>query len=211
MTEQELEELLRKAGPGYRAGVEPPLDRMWQGIEARAFGGVKIPAPKARTWPRVLALAATLVLGVGLGWGAARLSPPPAGSPPGQSAADPAVVPASSPSPSPFVGVARDYFQQTTGLVVALAGDLRTGRVWPGTRARARELLSTTRLLLDGNLPDPAQRELLEDLELVLAQVVQLPDARQPNADADLIVQAMDQRDVLSRLAVIISDPATAP
>lgn len=211
MTEQELDELLRRAGPEYRAGAKVPLERMWSGIEARAFGTAVLPVPKPKAWPRLLALAAMLVLGVGLGWSAARLAPPPAGPLPPAVAEDPALLPISSPSPSPFVGVARDYFQQTTGLVVALAGDLRTGRVWPGTRARARELLSTTRLLLDGDLPDPAQRELLEDLELVLAQVVQLPEARQPNADADLIVQAMDQRDVLSRLAVIISDPVTAP
>jgi hypothetical protein len=156
-----------------------------------------------------LALAATLVLGIGLGWSAARLRSPD--SPARGAEAPTEAIPAASGGPSPFVGLARDYFQQTTGLVVALAGDLRTGQVLPGTMARARDLLSTTRLLLDGDLPDAGQRALLEDLELVLAQVVRLPEARQPNADAELIVQAMDQRDVLSRLAVMVSDPQTAP
>jgi hypothetical protein len=117
----------------------------------------------------------------------------------------------SSTEPSPFVGPARDYFQLSTGLVVALAGDIRAGRVQPGTIARARDLLSTTRLLMDGQVGDPALRELLQDLELVLAQVVRLPQARQPNADQQLIADAMDQREVLFRLTSIISDAQTAP
>jgi len=86
-----------------------------------------------------------------------------------------------------------------TGLVIAVAGDLRTGQVPAGTIVNARELLSTTRLLLDSGVEDPRFRELLEDLELVLAQVVRLRDAT-PAMDAALIAQALDQREVLPRL-----------
>ena len=210
MTEEELNELMRRAGPGYGPSREPSYDTMWKGIEARAFGPRTHPRAR-RSWPRLLALAATLVIGVGLGWAGARVSGgAPATAVPDDGPGGPVTHASAAVEPSPFVGVARDYFQQTTGLVVALAGDLRTGHVLPGTIARARDLLSTTRLLLDGSLPDPVQRDLLEDLELVLAQVVRLPETRQPATDAELIVQAMDQRDVLSRLAVIVSDQ-TAP
>lgn len=216
MNEQELDELMRSAGPSYRAGGPPPLDRMWSGVAARAFGGTVgpvRPVPVARTWFRPAALAATLVLGIGLGWVAARWSPmaPPAERQ--QRVAGPSeLIPVDRrEEPSPFVGLAGNYFQQTTGLVVALAGDLSSGKVESGTISRARDLLSTTRLLLDGQLPDGAVRDLLQDLELVLAQVVRLPANRQPHADTELIVEAMNQRDVLPRLAMIVSEREMAP
>ena len=100
---------------------------------------------------------------------------------------------------TPFVGVASNYLEQMTGLLIAVAGDLQTGQVPAGTISNARELLSTTRLLLDGGVQDPRFRDLLEDLELVLAQVVRLRDAS-PAMDAALIAQALDQREVLPRL-----------
>ena len=97
------------------------------------------------------------------------------------------------------MGVASNYLEQMTGLLIAVASDLRTGQVPSGTIGNARELLSTTRLLLDSGVEDPRFRDLLEDLELVLAQVVRLRDAT-PALDAALIAQALDQREVLPRL-----------
>jgi hypothetical protein len=48
-------------------------------------------------------------------------------------------------------------------------------------------------------------RLLLEDLELVLAQIVQLP-ARPSAPDVSLIDQAVDQREVLPRLRVMLAE-----
>jgi hypothetical protein len=72
--------------------------------------------------------------------------------------------------------------------------------------ARAGDLLTTTRLLLDSPAADtPSMRNLLEDLELVLAQVVRLRDAPS-RTELDLIHQALDQREVLPRLTTAAAD-----
>ncbi|MGE0440160.1 MAG: hypothetical protein AB7L66_07085 [Gemmatimonadales bacterium] len=212
MEHERIEPLLEQHGDSYRTPTDPPLERMWGAIEARLDGQApRAAAPVRRSWPRGLALAAMLLLGIGIGWTGARFAP--FGGTPSR-AAEPApleVVPASLETPSPFVGLARDYFQQTTGLVVALAGDLRGGSVPTGTIRQAQSLLSTTRLLLDGPLPEPAMRDLLQDLELVLAQVARLPAVRYQQPETQLIADAMDQREVLSRLTLIISDGETTP
>src|SRR6266478_2016048 len=69
---------------------------------------------------------------------------------------------------------------------------------------QARDLLATTRLMLDS----PAARDarlkgLLEDLELVLAQIAQLP-AGGDKEDVQLITQGLDERSVLLRLRTAI-------
>jgi hypothetical protein len=111
---------------------------------------------------------------------------------------------------TPFVGVATNYLQQMTSLLIAVAGDLKTGRVPGGTISQARDLLSTTRLLLDSGTDDPRLRDLLEDLELVLAQVVRIQNnAQMP--EAALITQALNEREVLPRLTYYLADNGVAP
>jgi len=193
--DEQLARMIREAGEEYRPAPEPRTEQMWRAIEARAF------SPRARlTWSLPLALAAVLALGLGVGFWAGRratvTAPAPASASLPDSAAGARFARMGS---TPFVGVATNYLQQMTGLLIAVAGDLRTGQVPAGTIVNARELLSTTRLLLDSGVEDPRFRDLLEDLELVLAQVVHLRDAT-PAMDAALIAQALDQRDVLPRL-----------
>ena len=78
----------------------------------------------------------------------------------------------------------------------ALRGD-ETAELSPAT---ARQLLVRNRLLLDSPAAkDPRMRRLLEDLELVLAQIAQLP-ADEPSGDTDLIADGMEAGDVLTRL-----------
>ena len=179
---------------GARPAPEPRVDVMWREIESRAF------APRRRIWNIPLALAAVLVLGLGVGYWAGRREAGKAATPVATETTGEASLASSRPSGrTPFIGVASNYLQQMTGLLIAVASDLQTGQVPSGTITNARELLSTTRLLLDSGVEDPRFRDLLEDLELVLAQVVRLRDAS-PAMDAALIAQALDQREVLPRL-----------
>ncbi|MGH7719823.1 MAG: hypothetical protein ACREON_13395 [Gemmatimonadaceae bacterium] len=70
--------------------------------------------------------------------------------------------------------------------------------------AWADDLLSTTRLLLDSPAgSDAAMRKLLGDLELVLAQIAQLP-ARREARELELIEQSVEQRNVLPRLRALV-------
>ena len=202
MTDHDFETLIRDTAARYRVPPPPPLDRMWDAIEARAFPPLVL-RPRRRRWLRPLAFAATLLLGVSLGFGGARLVPPatpPATEPPVQLAAGEAV------EPSPFVGVASDYLQQTTALLVTMSDD-SLATLLPATVARARDLLSTTRLLLDAGVESAALRELLQDLELVLAQVVRVPQSPAAGDDgAHFVTEAVAQRDVLPRLTLLLAD-----
>ncbi len=63
----------------------------------------------------------------------------------------------------------------------------------------ARDLLADTRLLLDSPAAtDARRRQLLEDLELILAQIVQLP--AEASADRGLVQRSIERGAVLSRL-----------
>jgi len=202
MDDSEFEGLMREVGREYHRPPEPPLESMWHRIEARAFAAG--PRRSIGTWVRPLAFAATLVIGIGIGVVGARLT---AGPPPSTPAAELlAGAPDPSPGePSPFIGVAGDYLEQTTALLVAVTDSDHRVAYAPGTVRRARELLSTTRLLLDAGAHNPALRELLQDLELVLAQVARSDD-HDTDGDAAFVTEALAQRDLLPRLTLLLAD-----
>lgn len=167
---------------------------------------------------RVLPFAAVLLIGIGLG----RFAIPGAGGAPAlpnASSGAPAIdaIPAGMTESLAFAGIASDYLERTTGFLITLTAEVRAGRPLDASMPRARELLATTRLLLGAGVRDdpgagpgldPALRALLEDLELVLAQIVRLPaESRDPRqADARYIAETMDHRDVLPRLHVFLAD-----
>ncbi|MDB4882558.1 MAG: hypothetical protein JWL95_1324 [Gemmatimonadetes bacterium] len=65
----------------------------------------------------------------------------------------------------------------------------------------ARDVLSSTRLLMDSPAArDPRMRVLFTDLELVLAQIVQLSGAPLQAPERELIERALRDRDLLPRL-----------
>ena len=73
------------------------------------------------------------------------------------------------------------------------------------TRRFARDLLSTTRLLLDSPAgSNPVRRRLLEDLELVLVQMAQVP-SQGGSLDRELIDRAISRRQVLTRIRTSIA------
>lgn len=206
MSDEQYDRLMREAAADYRPPPEPRLDIMWGRIEARVFDAPVIGLRSRPRWMLPLAFAATLLLGVAIGLAGARFGAP--GTAVQAEANDVPMTLAAS--PSPFVGVAGDYLHQTTAFLITVAREIQDGRVPTSTIHEARHLLSTTRLLLDASATDPALLDLLEDLELVLAQVVQLPGNRQA-ADAALITEALDQRDVLPRLTLLLADAGVAP
>ena len=72
---------------------------------------------------------------------------------------------------------------------------------------RAGDLLTRTRLLIDSPASsDPQIHELLEDLELVLAQIVRLKADTTDHTELDLINRALEQRDVIPRLRTAVED-----
>ncbi|MEO8449920.1 MAG: hypothetical protein ABI647_09030 [Gemmatimonadota bacterium] len=205
LNDEQFDKLMSESVERYRVPPEPDLDRLWPAIEAAALSS----RPRARPW---LAYAAVLLAGIGLGYGGSRLAPV---SQTGGTVT--AALPRADGSihqvgtgGTPFVGIANDYLAKTTALLVAVASDLPSGQVAPSTVTQARHLLSTTRLLLDAGVGDTRLRELLEDLELVLAQVVRFPDAHQ-TPEAALLGQTIAQRDILPRLTFWLADAGGTP
>jgi hypothetical protein len=202
MDEKELELRLRELNDTWRIPRDPPLAEIWEAVEARAF-----PARPARQrWTRtLLPLAAMLILGFGVGQFSPRLLQHRVVPTPAPVAVVPAVA---TNSHDPFVGIATDYIERVTGLLVTLSDAPHRGHTIP--IAQARELLATTRLLMDSpQAGNPHLRALLDDLELVLAQIVRLPP-RAASPDVYLIDQTLDEREVLPRLRGMLAENSTS-
>jgi hypothetical protein len=105
---------------------------------------------------------------------------------------------------APYQAVTLQHLGRAEALLTSLRADSRAGRLDAQLSGWARELLSTTRLLLDSPAADDARLgRLLADLELVLAQIAQLPSERGAG-ELELIDQAVEQRDMLFRLRATV-------
>lgn len=218
MKEERLDELMLDARESYRVPPAADFEAMWARIEHEHFDASKAIVPHGGA-PLVLdgaprgdsrrlrwvapgvGIAATLLLGVGLG----RLTAPTAAPLTLPMVAEmPAAAPPAANVAEPLQRVTYEYVARTVALLdslpgsgaAALDGDARF-------MANAAQLLGTTRLLLDSPAAtDPRLRALLEDLELVLAQVASLRTA--PRADElTFIAEAMTERDVVPRLRTV--------
>lgn len=214
MTSDDFERFIEKAAPDYNAPPEPPREEMWAAIrerlpraerrrEAPALDiGERRAAREGRRrrmrrwtpWAIGIATAATLAVGFGLG----RLT---TDAVPGDRG--PATVAGGGASeervPSRSVRLAAAHH---LGEAEALLTFYRTAQQ-EGDRVAtahwARELLSTTRLMLDARAgQDPALAQLLGDLELVLVQIVAA--GAEPEDDRELIEDSMEQRQLLAKL-----------
>jgi hypothetical protein len=208
-----FDQVLREASRAYNCPPEEgdmPLDAMWNSIETQAF-----PATHRRTrYAQWLRIAAALVVGLGIGRlsfslgrrdaapaATTAVAPTPAGRP----------VATADTTPLSFDPATARYLGQAAALLIALPAEANVGRPDQPFIKRANELLLTTRLLLDSQSgSDPAMRNLLEDLELVLVQVVRLEKERAPSrrTELELIQQALDQRDVIPRLRTAANEYA---
>ncbi len=195
-----LDDAIRMARETYHVPPEPDLDAMWRRIEIRRGARMQRTRDaecRARAWGWVAGAAAAVVVAFSLGRWSAATTP---------AAVDDARVIAeqSSRIPAPVNTVATQLLGQTAELLTAIPvnGDD------PGSDARfaqqASDLLVTTRLLLDarGAQNDPSLRVLLEDLELVLAQVARL-HAGESRTERELITEALAQQDLVPRIRII--------
>ncbi len=221
MTHDRFDDLMRDAAATYRRPPEPPLDEMWNAIEreVRSEGrgrddnsGNGGGAPRwkrvARWLPaaRLIQIAATLVIGIAIGRATLRPEQPTAAT---AGPDHPATITASNTDTAldvPYQAVTDRYLGQAAALLIALPSEVKAGRADEQFVTRAGSLLGMTRLLLDSPAAnDESMRGLLEDLELVLAQVVRLKNDRGRTA-LDLINEALEQRDVIPRLRTAVGD-----
>lgn len=206
-----LDDLLRDAARDYNEPPDTPREEMWERIVAerrqreksrgilpfRRFHGFR-PGRAVRAGAGIAAL---LAIGIGLG----RLSMERPGSTPAP-APTPAPVAAAAPrvsSPAYHLATTEHLSQSETFLTLFKASVRGQGNERLAS-ATARQLLATNRLLLDSPAAsDTRTRLLLQDLELVLAEIAQL--SPQPRSrDLQLITEGMEQGGVLSRLRTAV-------
>jgi hypothetical protein len=198
---EHVQRLVRELDPA----PEVPREEIWARIQAAqqgergpADGPGVIDIARRRTVLRraarwALPLAATLALGIALG----RLTMDRTATPSPLASADAAA--ADSAALLPYRMVAAQHLERTEALLTALPTDARAGQAaevagWAG------DLLTDTRLLMDSPAArDPEMLRLLQDLELVLAQIAALPP-EQAESEVELIQDGMESRYVLLRL-----------
>jgi hypothetical protein len=151
-------------------------------------------------WP--LGIAALLALGFGLGrlTQEGPVAPTHALGPANRT--DPPVN--QGPTSPAMAGAALQHLSRTETFLTGFRLEATARVPDPTLLSGARDLLGTTRLLLDSpDLKDQRLRQLLRELEVVLAQVAQL-QAEPTREDADLIVRELDEQGVLPRLRTSI-------
>lgn len=196
MTEDRFVEHLRDAAREYHTPPATPRAEMWAVISARR---AEQRTRTVRPWMRWgVGIAAVLLLGIAIG----RLTVPARGRAPLGAVAE------AGNGDGGYRTAATQYLSRTEAFLTGFRADAGTGQLESGFGASARELLTATRLLLDSPAGHDARlRALLEDLELVLAQIARY----ESGDDVQFIDQGLDQRGVLLRLrAEIPAGPAAA-
>jgi hypothetical protein len=213
--------IVEQARAHYHAPPAADREALWGAIRqaraevmpaptpAGALGRTIAPPAEGRGWWRMrwpvaeaALLAATLLLGVGL---ARVLDRGP------RAAAAPEAPASPAPSPALLAAVLAEHLGRSEMLLTTVRQDAARGT--PATDAElaawARDLLGTTRLLRDARRDDPRATALLDDLELVLAQLVQFQRSGRAR-DAVALRETLADSDLLTRLRGA-TQPTMAP
>lgn len=190
-----FEQWLKNVAQSFHAPRTTPREEMWKRIDAARRNKAVIEFHPWMRW--AVAAAAVLALGIGIGRWTAN---PPATT----NGTTVATTDSAYPAPSDVVYqvAATQYLSRTEAFLTSFRADLAGNGGANNLRfaRQARDLLTTTRLMLDSPAAnDQRLRSLLEDLELVLVQISQL-DAARNGHDADFITEGMNQSNVLPKL-----------
>jgi hypothetical protein len=207
MTDERIHEMIDRLRDAYHPPGDTPREEMWAHIEAslktRGSSEVHLDVERRKRRPRLVrplgwAAGAAAVLAVGVGLG--RMTAPPAA---------PEVAREGEGSADVLQVAAAEHLGRSESLLTLVRADARSGRVDPAVGRWARGLLTQTRLLLDtAEGDDPALRNLLEDLELVLVQVVGvagLPtdDPQRVRSELTLALEGLERHEILPRIQAV--------
>jgi hypothetical protein len=227
--DERFEQYLREAAADYEAPrSEVPRGDMWAAIQSQR--GAMMMAPRraplsARRWTWI-GMAATLLLGVGIGRFAMRdgaapdakvpqivattrapivpehqaVAPTSAVSPPSTESSAPVYRSPAAPNSASYTVASERHLQAVQLLLASYTTDAPTARGDSLLGRWARDLLSNTRLLLDSPAARDQQRaRLLEDLEVILVQLVQQAPG-QDIEERSAIERTLQKTQVIPRL-----------
>ncbi|AMW05730.1 hypothetical protein [Gemmatimonas phototrophica] len=211
--------LVRNAADELDETVEVPRDMMWARIQRarREEAETAIVVPAAVTASRrpgfsrytrqIAAAAAVLVAGVGIG----RYVVPSA-VPSATAAADSAARAGEALAmfnTDPARVAMQEHLVRTVTLLTSVRDDSPAGRGEAALGPLAKELLTTTRLLLDQpQLRDERTRRLLQDLELVLLQVIQARSTAPETQNAPR--ETLRETNLLTRVNALVTASSAA-
>ena len=206
MLDDRLDDQLRDAAKDYNDPPETPRDAMWERIVAERAERSKPPRLLRHLRPLRWAagIAAVLALGIGLGRLSIDTTRPVTAPAPVATATTPRV------SNAAYQVATAEHLSQSEAFLTLFRASVLQGGNEQLASATARQLLATNRLLLDSPAAnDGKTRLLLQDLELVLAEIAQL--SPQPRSrDLDLIREGLERGGVMSRLRTAVpSGPST--
>lgn len=190
MTDDELDPELRGPARAYRPAPPAPREELWARIAAARTTPV---TPLRPMWRRMLpflipAAAAALVL---FAFGLGRISVQPAPTLAGRAATR-------GPTLAQQITTG-DHLGRVEVFLTGFRAEARSGRADSVAPEAARRLLAATRILLDSpGGRDVRIQPLLEDLEMILAEIAQLP--AESGQDLNLITTGLDRRGTLARL-----------
>lgn len=195
MTQDGMERLI-EAARDYNQPPETPRDEMWVAIRAELdrdrsddLARRRAARDRLRRWtPWAVGLAAAATLAVGFGLGRLTRTPTPVATPV-----------AASEGPSTPVRLAAAEHMSDAEALLTLFRTAEESSDRTATADWARDLLSTTRLLLDSRVAqDPEMASLLGDLELVLVQIANAAG----DEDRELIEEGIQQQELLAKLRI---------
>jgi hypothetical protein len=186
--DEPLEPELRDAAQSYHRPSDAPRDQMWAEISARRLAARVAPRrPRLLVW--AAGIAAVLVIGIGIGRLSIRQRVLPAPTP-----AAPQVATTAMPKEdvTAYRVATAEHLGQAEAFLTLFRASVRQGHQQQLASGTARQLLATNRLLLDSPAAvDRKLKLLLQDLELVLAQIAQLEPAHR-NEDLRLITNGLE-------------------
>lgn len=198
MTDDELDPNIAELARAYRRPPEPPREELWARIaEARKTPVTPLRSPWRRALPFLIpaAAAAAVLLAFALG----RMSVQPAPIIAGRSGVNGDGRPG---TPAPTLAqqiTTGDHLGRVEVFLTGFRAEARSGKADTVAPEEARRLLAATRILLDSpGGRDARIQPLLEDLELVLAEIAQLP--AEAGEDLNLITTGLDRRGTIARL-----------
>jgi hypothetical protein len=208
--DEKIDEFIGLHAAGYRADARTPVDEIWGRIErdvAGAIGAAPRRGARGRVWLFAGAgLAATLLLGIGIGRWSRQQSP-----------AAPSVNRVAATHDDSLQRIAQlraaatDHLGETEVFLTGVRADLRAGRSDADRADRSRALLARTRLLQQRReLQSPGVTRLLDDIELLLAEIAALPDSgqRPRPVDSELLEETLSRNDIIPRIRTTV--PARA-
>ena len=201
MTEEKFEEFLKDALHDLDPVPPAPRDEMWAGIQRER--ALQTRTRRTHTWVTWgVGLAAMLAIGVGIG----RMT-----SVQVQNADAPAPRVAVNTTPAPVNRTAyrlavAEYMSSAEAMLTSFRTQPK-GQADPQIAEWAQDLLTNTRLLLDSPAADdPKVAALLEDLELIIAQIARM--SAPSIVEREIIRDGMNKTAVLPRLRATQPSPA---